>query len=347
MAQVRLPTVNQGQARDRYRAAQSILALALLATGGTKLYLDHGRWATALTQRPSFRPTPPGFDLRRTTIPRKEIRRGGPAKDGIPSLTAPEFMVADAAMYLDPGDRVVGVVIDGEARAYPLRILTWHEVVNDTIRDTSIAVTFCPLCDSVAVFDRRTPNGVKEFGVSGQLYNSNVLMYDRNGRPEALWSQIKSESVSGPKAGQRLKALPVELTTWADWQWRHPATKVLSTHTGHDLRYDHDPYAGYLDRPGLMFPVGLKSDRLPEKAKVLGVLAEDGTTKAYPLSAFTEAQGPRDIRDEIGGRKLRLYSDPRSSTLRVVEADRGLHWMYALWFAWYAFHPTTDVFSGR
>jgi hypothetical protein len=292
-------------------------------------------------------PSPPGFDLSRTTIPRDEIHRGGPPKDGIPALTDPELIPSDSARYLRPEDRVAGVVIEGEARAYPLRILTWHEVVNDRVWSTPIAVTYCPLCDSVAAFDRRTASGVKEFGVSGLLYNSNVLMYDRGSRPEGLWSQLLAKAVSGPNADRGLKPLPVELTTWADWRSRHPESKVLSNRTGHARDYGRNPYARYFNRPGLIFPVHPMSDRLPEKAQVLGVWAEGGTARAYPLSAFASSQEPREIRDSIGGRKLTLQFDSRSNTLRIVEADPGLHWMYSFWFAWYAFHPNTEVFSGR
>ncbi|WP_233578694.1 DUF3179 domain-containing protein [Tautonia sociabilis] len=328
--------------RERYRGAKLAIALALVAVAAGKFYLDRDEWATALARQPQVRPSSPDFDLSRATIPREEIRAGGPPKDGIPALTDPEFIAADRAQYLRPDDRVAGVVIGGDARAYPLRILTWHEVVNDTIQGVPVVVSYCPLCDSVAAFDRRTPEGVKEFGVSGLLYNSNVLMYDRGGRSEGLWSQLKAEAVSGPQAGQPLRALPVELTTWRDWRARHPDTTVLSARTGHPRDYRADPYRGYLDRPGLMFPARPTSDLLPEKAKVLGVWS-DGAAKAYPLAAFADRREPTLVKDEVAGRKLTLRYDPRSESLRVVEADEGLRWMYSLWFAWYAFHPETEI----
>ncbi len=284
-----------------------------------------------------------GFDLGQTLkIPKAEVLSGGPGKDGIPSLTAPPFVDADAA-DLRPADRVAGVVIGGQARAYPLNILVWHEIVNDSLGGEPIAVTYCPLCDSVAAFDRRTPCGVKEFGVSGMLYNSNVLMFDRGGKPEGLWSQLKAQAVSGPQAGQTLRTLPVELTTWADWHARHPETKVLSTKTGHTRDYKINPYVRYFDRPGLVFPARPKSDRLPEKEKILGVWAADGTAKAYRISAFADRREPVQFRDRIAGRSLTLRYEPQSRGLRVVEADKGLEWMYSFWFAWYAFHPKTEV----
>ena len=242
---------------------------------------------TADAQLAQFPGAGPSFDLSNATIPTDQIRAGGPPKDGIPALTDPTMVPADRAGYLRPDDRVIGYAADGEARAYPLRVLNYHEIVNDRVAGTPIAVTYCPLCDSAAIFDRRTPVGLREFGVSGLLYNSNVLMYDRGGQPESLWSQVLGAGVSGPAAGKRLTALPVELTTWRDWSERYPQTSVLSAETGHPRDYRSNPYDGYLTSPGVMFPVTSTSDRLPAKQLVLGVWVGD-TSKAYPLSAFGE-----------------------------------------------------------
>ena len=322
-----------------------IAMLALPVAAGVLWVLDSSGAEAQLepqTQRAGLRDA--GFDLGdKLKIPKAEILSGGPGKDGIPSLTEPAIVEAVAADGLEPADRVAGVFIGGQARAYPLRILVWHEIVNDTLGGEPIAVTYCPLCDSVAAFDRRTPGGIKEFGVSGLLYNSNVLMFDRGGKPEGLWSQLKAQAVSGPQAGQTLRTLSVELTTWADWRARHPETNVLSMKTGIPRDYATNPYAGYFDRPGLLFPARPKSDRLPEKEKVLGVWAADGTAKAYPISAFADRREPVQFRDRIGGRSLTLRYEPESRSLRVVEADKGLEWMYSFWFAWYAFHSQTEV----
>lgn len=343
----------EAHAPERHRGVKLALAVVLFVLAGGIVFARRAEWAAAVdprasaAQRPGPRPSAPEFDLRRATIPREEIRGGGPPKDGIPALTGPATVSAGAARHLDPTDRVAGVSLGGEARAYPLRILTWHEVVNDTLGGVPIAVTYCPLCDSVAVFDRRTADGVKEFGVSGLLYNSNVLMYDRGGRPEALWSQLEGESVSGPGAGTELKALPVELTSWAAWRARHPDTSVLSEETGHARDYRRDPYAGYLAGPGLMFPVRPTSERLPQKERVLGVQVPGGAAKAYPISAFAGETKPVEIRDEVGGRAITLRYDPASKGLRVAQAPEGAEWMYALWFAWYAFHPETEVYQAR
>jgi len=277
------------------------------------------------------------FDLSHVTVPANEIRDGGPGKDGIPALSDPKFLVAADADYLKPEDRVIGFVVGDESRAYPLKILTFHEIVNDRIGDVPLAVTYCPLCDSAAVFDRRTPLGEREFGVSGLLYNSNVLMYDRSDTEESLWSQLQTKGISGPASKLALKSLPLELTTWQDWQSRYPMTKVLST----DGRYyGRNPYGKYFDIPQLMFPVQPTSDKLPTKARVLGVWTEN-SARAYPESVFSKER--TRIEEQIDGKKIVIQFDPQSRSMRVVQADEGVQWIYSLWFAWYAFHPEATL----
>lgn len=286
----------------------------------------------------------PSFDLRNAIIPVREIRSGGPPKDGIPALTNPLAISAGQATYLEDSDRVVGVALGEEARAYPLKILNYHEIVNDRLGEIPIAVTYCPLCDSVVVFDRRTEGGVREFGVSGLLYNSNVLMYDRGGEPESLWSQVLAKGVSGPGAGQELKTLPVELVTWEDWRTRHPQTTILSNQTGHARDYQTNPYRRYFAGRGLMFPVRRTSNALPQKSLVLGVWS-NGEARAYPVSAF---QGKdQKLEQQLDGKGFTLVYDSETGSLRVLSAEAGIQWMYSFWFAWHAFRPHTDVFSNQ
>ena len=329
---------------DRMVIGGVLLTAGVLGCGIEPLQRD-GEEATAAQTVPARPPSPPRFELSQAIIPKDEIRNGGPGKDGIPALINPRTIAAEAAMTLKPQDRVVGVLVNGESRAYPVSILTWHEVINDTVGGQPVAVTYCPLCDSAAVFNRNTSAGVKEFGVSGLLYNSNVLMFDRGGQPEGLWSQLGAKAVSGPAAPLSLETLPVELTTWEDWRARHPQTVVLSARTGFPRNYRHNPYAGYFDRPGLMFPVRPLSDRLPAKAKVLGVWTREGRATAYPLSAFSHENRAREFKDRVGDRSVTLHYDPKAKGLRIVAADAGVSWMYSLWFAWYAFHPKTIVFE--
>lgn len=274
------------------------------------------------------------------TVPRNEIHAGGPPKDGIPAITDPDIVTAQSASFLTAQSRVIGTTIGKDSRAWPIAILNYHEIINDTLGEIPIAVTYCPLCDSAAIFDRRTEDGVREFGVSGLLYNSNVLMYERAAGEQSLFSQVQGQGVSGPGAKQPLKTLPVELTTWQDWHARHPDTTVASLQTGHHRNYARNPYGDYFSTPNLMFPVQNKSDRFPPKQRVLGLWSGDNFL-AMPLSLTKTRIGEFDV--TVGGKTARLAANDTSGTIRVVKADDGIQWMYSLWFAWYAFHPETAV----
>ncbi len=284
------------------------------------------------------------FDLKNTTVPRNEILSGGPLVDGIPALSDPKFLSSREARFLAAGDRVIGVQFEQQARAYPLKILDYHEAVNDQIGKVAFVVTYCPLCDSAAVFDRRRKQGVSEFGISGLLYNSNVLMYDRTSK--SLWSQVKSESVSGPRRGQQFTALPLELTTWEDWRTRHPDTLVLSTKTGYRRDYSRSPYVGYFASPRLMFDIRPKDHRLPSKTRVLGIWGPQ-SQRAYPIQAFSSSTEQVTLKQSLDGLTFTLRYHPQSKTLRVVQADDGLQWLYSFWFAWANLRPRTELFDGQ
>lgn len=321
----------------------SLLFFAVVVTGvaitvRSKQPSDHFNLAPAqsngsrlVVQRQS-----PAFDLQNATIPRNQIRSGGPPKDGIPALSNPKFLQANEVAYLDPSDRVIGVTIDSKARAYPIRVLNLHEIVNDKIGEVPFIVTYCPLCDSAAVFDRRTPIGEREFGVSGLLYNSNILMYDRGGQPESLWSQVLGAGVSGPAAGLKLRALPMELTTWRDWKASHPETQVLAGN------YQQNPYAAYFNTPKLMFPARPLDRRLPAKTPILAVWTSDGKPNAH-LTASSNTDASFTSEYSIGGLSYSVAFDRNTKTARVVQSDEGVYWMYSFWFAWSAFHPDTEI----
>ena len=353
MSRIRSPNLFRDAIRavfiGRGRIAALVVVLVLVAASlgmrETKRFFERqGGFERPVGQRAEFAQYRgrPSFDLSDAVIPRSEIRSGGPPKDGIPALSDPLVLRPQEAEYLHGADRVVGVSIGEQSRAYPLKILNYHEIVNDKLGGAPVAVTYCPLCDSVAVFDRRTEGGVRDFGVSGLLYNSNVLMYDRGGRPESLWSQVAAQGVSGPGARISLQALPVELTTWRDWQTRHPGTTVLSDQTGHARNYQVNPYRRYFAGRDLMFPARPMNNRLPAKSLILGVWSE-GKAKAYPLRAFSART--KSLKQELNGKQFKLIYDQQHKSLRVAQADEGLQWMYSFWFAWYAFRPHTEVFS--
>ncbi len=276
-----------------------------------------------------------GFDIEEPLVPVNEILRGGPPKDGIPAINNPKFIAKDKVSYLTPDDRVLGVEINGEAKAYPIRILNWHEIVNDTVAGQRVSITFCPLCGSGMAFKTND----RGFGVSGLLYQSDVLLYDY--KTESLWSQILAKSISGDRKGQELEIVPIQHTTWKHWTEQFPNTQVLSLDTGFFRDYTKSPYESYLKSQQTMFPVNnISSLDIHPKQQVLGVEV-NGEFKAYPLSEL-HINGESTIKDKIAGRAFSVIWDEESQSARVEgRVDKSL---ILFWFAWYGFHPTTEVY---
>lgn len=282
-----------------------------------------------------------GFDLTESLIPAEEIHGGGPAKDGIPALDQPSFVAADQAGFLSPDDRVLGMTRQGIAKAYPIAILNWHEVVNDRFGADSIVVTFCPLCGTGMAFLGTVGDRALDFGVSGLLYNSDVLLYDR--QTESLWSQVMKTAITGPMKGQRLTMTPVTHTSWADWRQRHPDTLVLSPETGYQRDYGRDPYAGYAQSEQVMFPLRFKDQRFHPKEAVMGVELA-GSFKAYPFTELEKTTTP--FTDRIGHQAVHIEYDAAHRSGRVLDATgQEIPSVIGFWFAWYAFHPETAVFT--
>lgn len=286
----------------------------------------------------------PSFDMSGALVPVQGILSGGPPKDGIPALTDPVFLPASDADYLSDDDRVIGVSINGAARAYPLRILNYHEIVNDRIGEAVIAVTYCPLCDSSVVFEREVEGEEIELGVSGLLYNSNVLMYDRQSDgKESLWSQMAGKAVTGRRSGRALKRLPLVVTTWGAWLHERPETLVLSDETGHLRDYSRSPYGAYFGNDRLIFPVEPIAERLPMKEAVVGVIAGD-TSMAFPLSKL-ETMDQESVTEEVGGCSVIITFKESPSSVVVTSACEEVEWVYSFWFAWAAFHPGTSIYG--
>lgn len=283
-----------------------------------------------------------GFDLEGSLVPAEEIHLGGPPRDGIPSIDQPRFVVAVQADFLADSDRVLGLVRGGQSRAYPVAIMNWHEVVNDQVGRESIAVTFCPLCGTGVAFKSETRGMQLDFGVSGLLYNSDVLLYDRE--TESLWSQLLMQAIAGPLMGERLNAVPLVHTSWGAWRMEHPDTQVLSTETGFERDYSRDPYASYAGHSDVYFPVSAESSRYHPKERVLGVEI-DGRFKAYPFAELSRT-GKQQISDSFAGSLLTISFDETHGVARAFDQDgRELATVTGFWFAWYAFHPGTEVFS--
>ncbi len=236
------------------------------------------------------------------TVRVEEVVWGGVKVDGIPALVNPKMAPPEQANYLVDSEPVFGVYINGDARAYPLRILDWHEMANDVVGGKSVALAYCTLCGAGVLYDATAGDRTFQFGSSGFLFRSNKLMYDRE--TNTLWNQLTGEPVIGKLAVSKLKlkTLPVVLTSWGEWKRQHPDTKVLDVNTGHDRPYQLGAtYGRYFTSPGTMFPVWRQSRVLPRKARVYA-LQVNGIAKAYPLDALNRAGGVAN--DSLGGQNL-------------------------------------------
>ena len=282
-----------------------------------------------------------GFNLSQHSVPIEDILPGGPSRDGIPAIIKPNFVTVDEATFLRDNDRVLGIIGKMEEKAYPIKILNWHEIVNDTVEGSPTVITYCPLCGTGIGFAGIVHGQTATFGVSGLLYQNDLLMYDH--QTESLWSQIAMEAVAGPLTGEKLQHRFLEHTTWGEWRNAHPQTLVLSINTGYRREYNIDPYLGYAERPDLMFPTSPVDPRYHAKEWVLGVQIKE-TYKAYPFSELRKVSGP--VHDKVNGQALTIRFNRRTQSATALD-DRGtpLLSFMAYWFAWTAFHPNTSVFS--
>lgn len=284
------------------------------------------------------------FDLTGTLIPADQIHHGGPPRDGIPSIDEPNFIKAKQARFLKPDDRILGLVYKGIARAYPIKILNYHEIVNDNIHQQVILISYCPLCGSGMAFKTKVSQRDNTFGVSGLLYNSDMLLYDRE--TESLWSQILGKAISGKMKGTQLDSLVLHNTTWSDWFERYPTTDVLSTDTGYRRDYSQHPYGQYDLNKAIYFPVKNSSARFHPKERVFGITIGK-LHKAYPASELAK-QNKRIITDTFAGKKLSIEFDAKNQSTVIYNAKHNaLPSTTLFWFAWYAFHPETEIYKYR
>ena len=312
----------------------------------------------------------------------EEIVWGGVRKDGIPALRNPKTIQAADATFLEEGETVFGIELGGKSRAYPQRILDWHEMANDIVGGEPFALSYCTLCGSAIAYATRTSGGDPlVFGSSGLLYRSNKLMYDAG--TMSLWSNLTGEPVAGPLVGRgiRLTPLPLTVTSWREWKARHPETDVVALETGH--RRDYSPgaaYGSYRASPETMFPVWKRSAALESKAWVYA-LRIGGRAKAYPLEVLFRE---RVTNDSIGSVTVVLVADRESGAVRayarqtqefaegtsareLVDPATGTRWRveesglypasgagplerlpghHGYWFGWFAFFPETDLYEG-
>ena len=311
-------------------------------------------------------------------VPLDKIKGGGPPKDGIPSIDNPKFVPVSESQFVPDTTFVIGLDINGEKRAYPLFIMVWHEIVNDSVGGVPVAVTYCPLCFTNQVFERVIDGKEVEFGTSGKLYNSNLVMYDR--LTDSYWSQALGVAITGELTGYELKRIPFDVISWADWKTLHPDTLVLTTETGHIRSYGVDPYGDYYTDPRILFPVDHKDDRMHPKEIILGFYEEE-VYKAYKQE---DVESAIVINDKINTQPMMLVSlfsgDSRAFDRTVdgkvltfdfvddviIDLESKSEWNYdgvaisgsmegiqlvrlpfnpGFWFEWIAFHPDTEVYE--
>ena len=220
----------------------------------------------------------PKTNFGKTSVNLDEIQSGGPPKDGIPSIDNPKFIPVAKVKNLADSEPVVGLVINGKARAYPLRVLTWHEIVNDELGGVPVTVTYCPLCNSAIAFDRRLDGKVLDFGTTGKLRHSDMVMYDR--QTESWWQQFLGEGIVGEMTGKRLKTIPARLESFANFKKRAPKGDVLVPNDPGMRRYGANPYAGYDTSP---YPFLFQGDLPKGINPMVRVIVVDGQAWSLPL----------------------------------------------------------------
>jgi hypothetical protein len=313
-------------------------------------------------------------DGRKYTVHPDELVQGCPGMDCIPSIDDPKYVNAEEAYWLEGEDRIIGLEIGKESRAYPLSILSRHEIVNDRISGEPVAITYCPLCRSGMAYSREVNDEVLEFGVSGKLHEANLVMYDR--QSESYWSQISGEAIVGEKVPQELELIFSSITTWEEWRSGHPETEVLSKDTGiyPVSAYRGSAYSSYRNSESIGFGVKEVDDRLPPKKLVHGIKIFN-TSKAYTEEIL---ERERFIQDKLEVQTLLIFKNPKDGSVTAlakndtgldfeltdqhIEDSEGGQWSFDgeklsddasmevvipqgfYWFAWSKFNPETELY---
>jgi hypothetical protein len=291
----------------------------------------------------------------RHSVPYEEIKSGGPSKDGIPAIDEPRFVTTtEADRWLEPREPVIALTIGDETRAYPIQVLIWHEIVNDELAGVPVAVTFCPLCNTAIVFDRRVDGRALDFGTTGKLRHSDLVMYDR--QSESWWQQFGGEAIVGRYTGTELEHVPARIVSWNQFTREHPDGRVLSRSTGHERPYGSNPYEGYDElttRPS--FGAGnLDDERLAPKERVVYIV-RGGQAVAIPFSVLERR---RMVRVDVGGHRLVVRWRPNVASAldspsiasgrdvgaaEVREDGKLVPFNEPFWFAVAAFRPDVRV----
>ena len=270
-----------------------------------------------------------------------KLLSGGPPKDGIPSIDKPKFVSAEEAnKFLNDNELVLGINLNGDKRAYPFQILVWHEIVNDVVGSKPVAVTYCPLCGTGIAYERTINNEPVEFGVSGKLYNSDLVMYDR--KTDTLWDQINGRAIIGELTGTRLKQVPIDTVTWSDWKKQYPDTKVLSRETGFIRSYGRSPYGDYDTSKSIYFPVENEDLSLHPKEVIFGIEI-NGKYKAYREEDLKKLKKIEDTFNDIN--LIIERSEAEIIKVKNKDTNESIIPVRSFWFAWFAFHPDTELYK--
>lgn len=272
----------------------------------------------------------------------EKIVGGGPPKDGIPSIDNPKYVsLEEADQWIQDNELVLAIIYKGVKRVYPLQIMVWHEIVNDEIAGDPLLITYCPLCGSGIAFERKINGETVEFGTSGKLYNSNLVMYDR--KTNSYWTQIGGQAIVGELTGTVLTPISIETVVWRDWKKVHPDSEVLSQDTGFIRAYGRDPYGSYYEDSLLFFPVENQDPSGVHPKTVIFGIEVDGVFKAYREDDLKEKGS---IDDTVNGVPIRVERD-EAGIVRITKTDTGREIVKErdFWFAWYAFHPDTELYT--
>ncbi len=280
-----------------------------------------------------------GFDDNtKRSVSLSDLDQGCPRRDCIPSIDDPKYVSVSGATHVGDDDIVLALSLKGYHRAWPANILDQHEIVNDVIAGIPIAVTWCPLCGSAVGVIREFGGRVTEFGVSGLLFNSDLVFYDR--RTETLWDQIEAMGIVGPLTGTRLELVPITMTRWGVWKSAHPDTLVLSADTGFAFDYSRDVYARYREEDRLMFPVARTSEALHPKAVVFGF--DLGDRQIAITESLLATSSPVEHENQSQTYDFALASDG-AVTLSNRDSGKKYAPVRLYWFAWFTFHPETEL----
>jgi len=260
-------------------------------------------------------------DFGKHSVPYEKILSGGPPKDGIPAIDGPRFVgIGEADAWLEPEEPVILLRAAGDVRAYPIQIIMWHEIVNDTVGGVPVTVTFCPLCNTAIAFEGTLNGQELDFGTTGRLRFSNLVMYDR--QTESWWQQATGEAIAGELTGGRLKSLPAPIVSWDDFRSAHPDGGVLSRETGYDRAYGQNPYVGYddVDSSPFLYEGPDAPGDLPPMARVITVDAEEKPV-AYPYDVLGESPA---VNDSVDGEPVAvLWQKGTASALDESSIDAG------------------------